>query len=51
MTAAERQAYLRHPWSADAQRLRRWDDRAKDPEWTSSSLVGFEGLLRRSVGR
>ncbi len=40
-----------HPWIEDALRLRRWDDRAKDPTARTRSLDSRAALLRRYFGR
>jgi phosphonate degradation associated HDIG domain protein len=42
-----------HPWFSDAVRLRRWDDRAKDPKARVSEFAAYtpllETLLRRTA--
>jgi len=46
MSASE-VAAAQHPWLADALRLRRWDDRAKDPAAATEPLEAWRGLLAR----
>lgn len=38
-----------HTWLQDALRLRRWDDRAKDPQWVTQPLASWEPFLRRMI--
>jgi gamma-butyrobetaine dioxygenase len=47
---AEREALERHPWFADAVRIRRWDDLAKDPAASSSPLIAYRPLLEQALG-
>lgn len=51
MSAAERDAFDRTPYAADAIRLRCWDDLAKDPGASSLRIESFLVALRRSVQR
>ena len=45
MTAVERAAFEAEAHFEDAVRLRRWDDRAKDPACRTAPLDSFRGLL------
>jgi predicted HD phosphohydrolase len=47
LDADEVTALSAHPWLPDALRLRRWDDRAKDPLRETPPLSTWEPLLRR----
>ena len=47
MTPAEAAAFAGHPYGADAVRLRRWDDAAKDPEARTPGFDHFRPLLTR----
>jgi predicted HD phosphohydrolase len=51
MSATERLTFVAHPWAMDAVRLRRWDDRAKVPNWKPLTLDHFEDRLREHFGR
>lgn len=51
MNAGEVAAAAAHPWMEDALRLRRWDDRAKDPEAAPRPLQARAPLLRRYFDR
>jgi phosphonate degradation associated HDIG domain protein len=50
MTAEECTQFLAQPQSADAIRLRRWDDLGKDTDNSPSSIDEFEHLLYLFVG-
>jgi predicted HD phosphohydrolase len=50
MTAEECTQFLAQPQSADAIRLRRWDDLGKDTENSPSSIDEFAHLLYLFVG-
>jgi len=50
MTAEECSQFLAQPQSADAIRLRRWDDLGKDTDNSPSSIDEFEHLLYLFVG-
>ncbi len=43
---AEAVAFLDQPYAADAIKLRRWDDLAKDPSVRTAELGSYAGLLR-----
>jgi predicted HD phosphohydrolase len=47
MTPAAVAGLTRHPWLADAVRLRRWDDLAKVPDRLTRPLEAWAPLLRR----
>jgi predicted HD phosphohydrolase len=47
MTPAAVAGLTRHPWLADAVRLRRWDDLAKVPDRPTRPLEAWAPLLRR----
>ena len=47
---AERFALESEPWFADAIRIRKWDDAAKDPHASSPPLIHYRGLLERYLG-
>ncbi|MFC1440650.1 phosphonate degradation HD-domain oxygenase [Streptacidiphilus sp. N1-10] len=47
MTPAEAAAFAAHRYGADAVRLRRWDDAAKDPEAPTPGFDHFRPLLAR----
>lgn len=47
---AERFALESEPWFADAIRIRKWDDSAKDPHASSPPLIHYRGLLERWFG-
>lgn len=44
-------AYTGHPWWADAVRLRRYDDAAKDPAATALSVAAVMDIAGRVLGR
>lgn len=46
--AAER--FMQRPWAADALRLRRWDDLAKDPHATPPPIERWVPLMRALLG-
>ena len=46
----ERFALESEPWFADAIRIRKWDDAAKDPKASSPPLIHYRGLLERWLG-
>ena len=50
MSPVEVEAFARHPWAADAVRLRRWDDSAKIPGRATSALEAWAPLLRAHLG-
>jgi gamma-butyrobetaine dioxygenase len=45
MTAAEAEEFAAHPYGADAVRLRRWDEAAKDPQAPTPGFAHFRPLL------
>ena len=45
MSAAEVAAFDARPGAADAVRLRRWDDLAKDPSRTAPALENYRELM------
>ncbi|QMU70976.1 phosphonate degradation HD-domain oxygenase [Streptacidiphilus sp. P02-A3a] len=45
MTAAEAEEFAAHPYGADAVRLRRWDEAAKDPQAPTPGFEHFRPLL------
>jgi gamma-butyrobetaine dioxygenase len=45
MTEAEAREFAAHPYAADAVRVRRWDDEAKDPAATPPGFAHFRPLL------
>lgn len=47
---AERFALESEPWFADAIRIRKWDDAAKDPNASCPPLIHYRGLLERWLG-
>lgn len=47
MSAQEAARFREHPWAADAVRLRRWDDDAKDPHGTGMPLPELLALFAR----
>lgn len=49
MSDAEVAAFEREPFHTEAVRLRRWDDRAKDPEMTTPDLEHFLPAVVRCV--
>jgi predicted HD phosphohydrolase len=51
MTPAAVAGLTRHPWLADAVRLRRWDDLAKVPDRPTRPLEAWAPLLRRYFAR
>ena len=51
MTPAAVAGLTRHPWLADAVRLRRWDDLAKVPDQLTRPLEAWAPLLRRYFAR
>ena len=50
-TADEAQAFIALPHAADAVRLRRWDDRAKDPAQEVRPFSAWRDLLERVAAR
>lgn len=40
-------SFIARPYAADAVRLRRWDDEAKDPDARTPELASYRGLLER----
>jgi len=51
MSAEEAAQLARHPWMADAVRLRRWDDLAKVPGKATEPIEAWAPLLRQYFGR
>jgi len=51
MTPEEVSRRARHPWMADALRLRRWDDLAKVPGKATEPIEAWAPLLRQHFGR
>lgn len=51
MTLEAVSGLTRHPWLADAVRLRRWDDLAKVPDKPTRRLEAWAPLLRRHFTR
>ena len=47
MTPETVSTLTRHPWLADAVRLRRWDDLAKVPDRPTRRLEAWAPLLQR----
>jgi phosphonate degradation associated HDIG domain protein len=47
LSPAEAQAFARRPFAADAVRLRKWDDRAKEPGAVTPPLAHFASVLER----
>jgi gamma-butyrobetaine dioxygenase len=47
MTGAEAREFEALPYAADAVAVRRWDDRAKDPEAATPDFAHFRPLLER----
>ncbi|QMU77650.1 gamma-butyrobetaine dioxygenase [Streptacidiphilus sp. PB12-B1b] len=45
MTPAEAEQFAAHPYGADAVRLRRWDEAAKDPQALTPGFAHFRPLL------
>jgi gamma-butyrobetaine dioxygenase len=50
MSEDEVRHFESHPWFADAVRLRRWDDGAKDPSAPGADLEAMLALYARCVG-
>jgi predicted HD phosphohydrolase len=50
MSVAERAAFEAQPWAEEAVRLRRWDERAKDPAAACAPLEEYRTLLVRHLG-
>lgn len=48
--AAAAEAFIARPFAADAVRLRRWDDDAKDPKARTPDLAHYRPLLDRLAG-
>lgn len=48
--AAEVAEFARHPWSADALRLRAWDEAAKEPDVPGAAVDAVCAALRRALG-
>lgn len=51
MTLAEVEEFNRHPFAADAVRLRRWDDAAKVPDMQTPPLSHFAQRLHQAIRR
>ncbi|TDT98472.1 phosphonate degradation associated HDIG domain protein [Streptomyces sp. 846.5] len=51
MTPTEAAAFADHPYGADAVRLRRWDDAAKDPDARTPGFDHFRPLLATLLPR
>lgn len=51
MAPAEAAAWIASPWAADAVRLRRWDDDAKDPDAIAAHLRHWEPTLAALLTR
>ncbi|MDW8469532.1 MAG: HD domain-containing protein [Burkholderiales bacterium] len=47
LSPLEAERFIARPYALDAVRLRRWDDRAKEPGARTPGLADFEPLLRR----
>ncbi|OLB98418.1 MAG: hypothetical protein AUH30_07760 [Candidatus Rokubacteria bacterium 13_1_40CM_68_15] len=50
LAAEEQTALAAHPWFADALRVRRWDEEAKDPEAKVRALAAWVPLLEKYFG-
>jgi len=50
MSVEERAAFEAQPWAEEAVRLRRWDERAKDPTAACAPLEEYRALLVRYLG-
>lgn len=50
MTPPEAEAWIASPWAADAVRLRRWDDEAKEPDRVVPDLGHWAPLLDGLLG-
>lgn len=50
-SAAEAAGFLARPYAEDAVALRRWDERAKDPEMVTPDLAAFRPVLARARHR
>jgi gamma-butyrobetaine dioxygenase len=50
MTEAEQEAFRAEPGWEDAVALRRWDDRAKEPDLVVPDLDAYRPLLERLIG-
>ena len=50
LAAEEQTALAAHPWFADALRVRRWDEEAKDPQAKVQSLAAWVPLLEKYFG-
>jgi predicted HD phosphohydrolase len=50
MSVEERAAFEVQPWAEEALRLRRWDERAKDPAAAYAPLEEYRALLARYLG-
>jgi len=50
MSVEERAAFEAQPWAEEAVRLRRWDERAKDPAAVCAPLEEYRPLLVRYLG-
>ena len=48
-TPQQAEAFLARPYAAEAVRLRRWDELAKDPEMVTPSLEDFRPVLERAL--
>ncbi|MCQ4079145.1 HD domain-containing protein [Streptomyces sp. RB6PN25] len=51
MSEAEAAAFAAHRWGADAVRLRRWDEAAKDPQAPTPHFSHFRPLLAQLLSR
>ncbi len=49
MSAAERAAFEAEPHFAEAIRLRKWDDRAKDPQLETEPIEAFLPVMERAI--
>ena len=43
------EAFLARPYAAEAVRLRRWDELAKDPDMVTPALEDFRPVLERAL--
>jgi [1-hydroxy-2-(trimethylamino)ethyl]phosphonate dioxygenase len=49
MNEEEVWAFEKNPFHQDAISLRKWDDRAKDPDWTTEQIEAFEETIKSAL--